>query len=141
MDFRGLRRTSVENYIFWSEIGSRFEEPGGTPPTKNSQEYTPPPPRSVHSTLHMTSPQFKLRNSLLLSFYFHVMLEHLKTFTQKIFGSKWFFVFRYGTLEFPGFCVTRHLAGGREDLLWVKNITHFWRFCYLNIPCLRMNIT
>ena len=25
--------------------------------------------------------------------------------------------------------------------MWVKNITDFWRFCYLNIPCLRMNIT
>ena len=24
--------------------------------------------------------------------------------------------------------------------MWVKNITDFWRFCYLNIPCLRMNI-
>ena len=26
-------------------------------------------------------------------------------------------------------------------LMWVKNITDFGRFCYLNIPCLRMNIT
>ena len=25
--------------------------------------------------------------------------------------------------------------------MWVKNITDFWRFCYLNVPCLRMNIT
>ena len=25
--------------------------------------------------------------------------------------------------------------------MWVKNITDFWRFCYLNIPCLRINIT
>ena len=24
-------KTGVENYIFWSEIGSGFEEPGGTP--------------------------------------------------------------------------------------------------------------
>ena len=31
----------MENYIFWSEIGSGFEEPGGTHPTKNSQEYPP----------------------------------------------------------------------------------------------------
>ena len=24
----------MENYIFWSEIGSGFEEPGGTPPSR-----------------------------------------------------------------------------------------------------------
>ena len=28
-----------------------------------------------------------------------------------------------------------------KALMWVKNITDFGRFCYLNIPCLRMNIT
>ena len=28
----------VANYIFWSEIGSGFGEPGGTSPRKNSQE-------------------------------------------------------------------------------------------------------
>ena len=35
MDFKrsGLK-TSVENYIFWSEIGSGFGEPGGTPPPR-----------------------------------------------------------------------------------------------------------
>jgi len=32
-------KTGVENEIFWSEIGSGFGEPGGTPPTENSQEY------------------------------------------------------------------------------------------------------
>ena len=25
--------------------------------------------------------------------------------------------------------------------MWVKNITDFWRFYYLNVPCLRINIT
>ena len=25
--------------------------------------------------------------------------------------------------------------------MWVKNITNFGRFCYVNIPCLRINIT
>ena len=25
----------MENYIFWSEIESGFEEPGGTPPARN----------------------------------------------------------------------------------------------------------
>ena len=40
-------KTGVENHIFWSEIGSGFGEPGGTPPTKNSQEY---PPRGLQGT-------------------------------------------------------------------------------------------
>jgi len=32
MDFRGPGlKTGVENYIFWSEIGSGFEEPEGIP--------------------------------------------------------------------------------------------------------------
>ena len=29
---------------------------------------------------------------------------------------------------------------GSSHLKWVKNITDFCRFCYLNIPCLRINI-
>ena len=29
----GLKK-DVENYIFWSEIGSGFGEPGGTPPPR-----------------------------------------------------------------------------------------------------------
>ena len=60
---------------------------------------------------HMTSPKFKLRiikQSLLLCFYYST----LKPLYKQIFGSKGFFVLRYRTLEFPGFCVTRHLAGG-----------------------------
>ena len=28
-----------------------------------------------------------------------------------------------------------------KSLMWVKNFTDFLRFCYLNIPCLRINIT
>ena len=38
----GLKKTGVENDIFGSEIGSGFGGPGGTTPTKNSQEYPPP---------------------------------------------------------------------------------------------------
>ena len=40
----------VENGIFWSELGSGFGEPGGTPPpriprsTSNPKTYPPPPP-------------------------------------------------------------------------------------------------
>ena len=33
--------------------------------------------------------------SLLLSFYFHAVLQHLKTFTKQIFGSKGLFVLRH----------------------------------------------
>ena len=29
----------------------------------------------------------------------------------------------------------------KKALIWVKNVTDFLRFCYLNIPCLRINIT
>ena len=32
MDFRGLVWKQMKNYIFWSEIGLGFGEPGGTPP-------------------------------------------------------------------------------------------------------------
>ena len=40
----------VENGIFWSELGSGFGEPGGTPPpiiprfTSNPKNSSPPPP-------------------------------------------------------------------------------------------------
>ena len=35
-----------------------------------------------------------------------------------------------------------HLAGGRESSYkWVKNVSGFLSFCYLNIPCLRIIIT
>ena len=27
------------------------------------------------------------------------------------------------------------------DLMWVKSVTDFLRFCHLNIPCLRINVT
>ena len=37
----------MENYIFWSEIGSGFGEPGGTPPTRI--------PRSTPQGLPMTN--------------------------------------------------------------------------------------
>ena len=35
-------KTGVENYIFWCEIGSCFEEPGGTVPPRIPRS-TPPP--------------------------------------------------------------------------------------------------
>ena len=60
----------------------------------------------------------------------------LKPSYKQIFGSKGSFVFRYRTLEFPRFCVTRHLADCEES-----SYVGFRRFCYLNIPYLRINIT
>ena len=41
----------------------------------------------------------------------------LKPLYKQIFDSKGFFVLRYRTLaiEFPGFCVTQHLADGQES--------------------------
>ena len=50
--------------------------------------------------------------SLLLSLYFHVVLQHLKTYIQTNVRFKG--VVRYMTFEFPGFCVTRHLTDGQE---------------------------
>ena len=44
---------------------------------------------------HMTSPKFKLL--LLLSFYFHVVLQHLKTFIQTNFQLKR--VLHFATLD------------------------------------------
>ena len=48
----------VENDIFWSEIGSGFEEPDGTPPLRIPSSYTPPfeqqaPAVNNNGTFHM----------------------------------------------------------------------------------------
>ena len=40
--YRSSLKTGVENYTVWSEIGSGFEEPGGTPPPRIPRS-TPPP--------------------------------------------------------------------------------------------------
>ena len=45
---RSGQKMDVENDIFWSDIGSGFDEPGSTPPTKNSQEYSPGVFRCMH---------------------------------------------------------------------------------------------
>ena len=41
MDFRSGLKTGVENYIFWSEIGSGFEETDGTPPPRIPRSTAP----------------------------------------------------------------------------------------------------
>ena len=66
---------------------------------------------------HMASPKFKKKKtelSILLNFYFHEILG-LNTFILQIFYSKGFSFGDRGRLEFPSFCVTRHLAGGPES--------------------------
>ena len=42
--YRSGLKTGVENDIFWSEIGSGFGEPGGTPPPRIPRS-TPRVPR------------------------------------------------------------------------------------------------
>ena len=39
----------------------------------------------------------------------------LKLLNKQILGLKGFFVLLYWTVEFLGFCVTRHLANGQES--------------------------
>ena len=34
MDFKVWPENGLKNYIFWSDIGSGFEEPGSTPPSR-----------------------------------------------------------------------------------------------------------
>ena len=65
---------------------------------------------------HMTSPKFKVRNycfSRVSTFMWYY--STLKPLYKQIVGSKGFFVLRHWTLEFSGFCVTRHLADGQES--------------------------
>ena len=74
-----------------------------------------------------TSPKFKLRNyrffwvSTFMWYY-----STLKPIYKQIFGSKGFFVLWYRTLEFPGFCVTQHLADGKESSYVGWKHYRFW---------------
>ena len=91
----------------------------------------------------MASPKFKLTNYrlLLLSFYFHVILEHLKTFTQTNFWFKRVLCFAIQDAWISR--LLRDAAFSRrlgKLLCGLKTLRIFWRFCYLNIPCLRINI-
>ena len=64
---------------------------------------------------HMASPKLKKNKlSILLNLYFHEILG-LNTFILQIVYSKGFSFGDRGRLEFPSFCVTRHLAGGPES--------------------------
>ena len=79
--------------------------------------------------------------SLLLSFYFHVILEHLKTFIQTNF--QFTRILRFAIQDAWISRLLRDAAfssRAKKALMWVKNIADFWRFCYVNIPCRRINI-
>ena len=76
---------------------------------------------------HMTSPQFKVRNycfSWVSTFMWYY--STLKPLHKQILGSKGFFVFRYMILEFPGFCVTQHLADSQESSYVGHKYYRFW---------------
>ena len=64
--------------------------------------------------------------SLLLSFYFHVVLQHLITYIQTNFRFKRVLRFVIQTLEFPGFCVTWHLADSKESSYVGWKHYRFW---------------
>ena len=92
--------------------------------------------------LHVTSPKIKLRNYR----FFWVLLSRGITVPKHLYINK--FLVRKG----PSFCARGRLnfqafawrdiklAAGKA-LMLVKNITDFGRFCNLNIPCVRINIT
>ena len=75
----------------------------------------------------MTSPKFKLRNYRF--FWVSTFMWNystLKPLYKKNFDSKEFFVLRYTTHEFPGFCVTGHLADGQESSYVGLKHYRFW---------------
>ena len=80
--------------------------------------------------------------SLLLSFFFHVILQHLKTFIQTNFRFKT--VLRFATLDAWISRLLRDAAFSWRPgklLCGLKTLPILGDFCYLNIPCLRINIT
>ena len=54
-----------------------------------------------------------------------VFLRKTPLFMQSFGAKRTFFVLQLRTLEFPNFCVTRHLDCDRETLMWLKNVTDF----------------
>ena len=50
------------------------------------------------------------------------------------------FIKRNITLEFLGFCMTRHLHDGRESCHVGKKVTYFGEFDHLNSLCIRKSI-
>ena len=82
---------------------------------------------AIWTTHLVTSPKFKLRNCLF--FRVSTFMWYYSTFKplyKQIVGSKGFFVLRHWTLEFSGFCVTRHLADGQESSYVGWKHYRFW---------------
>ena len=60
-------KTGVEDGMFWSEIGSGFGEPGGTPPPRIPRSNPPPPPPTPgfqQTSTHHTGFFFCVRNDI-----------------------------------------------------------------------------
>ena len=57
MDFQVWPENGLKNYIFWSEIGSGFEEPGSTPPLRiprsTPRGYKPNPTQPEDPSFHL----------------------------------------------------------------------------------------
>ena len=80
--------------------------------------------------------------SLLLSFYFQVVLQHLKTFIKTNFRFKR--NLRFATLDAWICSLLRDAAFSWRPgklLCGLKTLPILRRFCYLNITCPRINIT
>ena len=76
---------------------------------------------------HMTSTNVKLRNHRFFwvstSMWYY---STLKLLNKQILGLKGFFVLRQWTVEFQGFCVTRHLANCQESSYVGLKHNQFW---------------
>ena len=72
----------MENYIFWSEIGSGFEEPGGTPPPREFPGVYPPPGAKDQSCdrLEGVSSTQGTRDDKIYGVFLNVKANHLKWF-------------------------------------------------------------
>ena len=69
------KRVCMENYMFWSEIGSAFGEPGAAHPTKNSQGY---PPGINVKTIGLSAVSFLTVNMRGQFFYPSVFLQQTR---------------------------------------------------------------
>ena len=75
--------------------------------------------------------------SIHLSFFFHEVLQHLKTFIYTSFQLQR--VLRFGIEDA---LISRLLPDAafswwlRKLFTWIKNVTNFLRYCCLNVPCL-----
>ena len=57
MDFKVWPENGLKNYIFWSDTGSGFEEPGSTPPSRipgsTPHGYKPNPTQAEEPSFHL----------------------------------------------------------------------------------------